>query len=497
MSNQSNTSNDKPRTVQDIIDDIKEKSADGTYIFRGEPECNDKVSSNLWRELDAVKVKYSDITEIQSGIIADAREYAENEKSDFEILTDVQHYGGKTNLIDFTTDYNIALFFACYGSPTKCGRVIILQETEEIKEMLRHPQTPEIRVCAQKSVFVEPPKGYIEQKYKVICMPKDLKLLILQHLRENLPDEISPKTIYNDIHGFIRGQKDYWLAYRDFYSGLDLQNKASKARNLKEKRKACKEAIENYTKALDQNLELSQVYNNRGEAYKDIDEYDIAIEDFDKTIQLNPNDAGAYSNRGAVYNNKGDFDVAIADLEEAIQLNPNYAGAYNNRGKSYNDKGEFDRAITDYDKAIELNPNDAETYNNRGVAYHNKGEIDRAIIDFNKAIQQNPNYANAYNNRGVAYSDKGEFDHAIADYHKAIKLNPDDANAYNNRADAYDKQGELDLAIQDYNKAIELNPDFAKAYNNRGAAYGKKRDYNRAIEDFNMAVDLNADYAYA
>ena len=81
MSNQSNTSNDMPRTVQDIIDDIEENSADGTYIFRGEPECHEKVSSNLWRELDAVKVKYSNIREIQSKIIADAREYADPPKA--------------------------------------------------------------------------------------------------------------------------------------------------------------------------------------------------------------------------------------------------------------------------------------------------------------------------------------------------------------------------------------------------------------------------------
>ena len=181
MSNQSNTSNDKPRTVQDIINDIKEKSADGTYIFRGEPECNDVVSSNLWRELDAINAEYHDIREIQSGIIEDARKYPDAQKSDFEILTDIQHYGGKTNLIDFSIDYNVALFFACYGSSAECGRVIILRETEELKKLLRHPQTPEIRVCAQKSVFVEPPKGYIEQEYKVICIPKDLKLLILYH----------------------------------------------------------------------------------------------------------------------------------------------------------------------------------------------------------------------------------------------------------------------------------------------------------------------------
>ena len=242
MSNQSNTSNDKPHTVQDIIDDIKEKSADGTYIFRGEPECNEKVSSNLWRELDAIKAKYSDIKEIQSGIIGDAREYADPQKSDFEILTDIQHYGGKTNLVDFTTCYNIALFFACYGSPTECGRIIILQKTEDIKEMLRHPQTPEIRVCAQKSVFVEPPKGYIEQKYKVIYIQKDLKLLMLQYLRENLPDKISPKTIYKDIHGFIKSNNEYWLT-EIFIAGSTHKKRRVKQKPAKKSKKHVKQPL--------------------------------------------------------------------------------------------------------------------------------------------------------------------------------------------------------------------------------------------------------------
>ena len=497
MSNQSNTPNDKPRTVQDIIDDIKEKSADGTYIFRGEPECHEKVSSNLWRELETVKEKYSDIKEIQSGIIADAREYAEKEQSDFEILTDIQHYGGKTNLIDFSTDYNVALFFACYGSPAECGRIIILQKIEELKQILRHPQTPEIRVCAQKSVFVEPPKGYIEQEYEIICIPEDLKLLVLQHLRQNLPDEISPTTIYNDIHGFIRSQNDYWLAYRDFYSGIAAQNKVDEARTLKEKRKTCTEAIEHYTNALNQNLELSPVYNNRGTAYKDIDEHGLAIADFEKAIRLNPDEAGAYSNRGAVYNNKGDFDLAIEDFNKAIRLNPDYAGAYNNRGKAYNDKGDFDCAIVDFEKAIELNPDEAEPYNNRGTSYRKKGEVDRAIIDFNRAIQLNRNYANAYSNRGNAYSKKDDYNRAIDDFTKAIQLKPNDANIYRNRGIAYGKKDDYDRAIDDFTKAIQLKPNDAIAYNNRGITYSEVDKFDLAIQDFDEAIKLNPDYALA
>ena len=76
-SNQSNTANDKPRTVEDIIRAIQEKSADGAYIFRGESECNNKVSSNLFRELDAINAKYSDIKEVEAGIVADAKAYTD------------------------------------------------------------------------------------------------------------------------------------------------------------------------------------------------------------------------------------------------------------------------------------------------------------------------------------------------------------------------------------------------------------------------------------
>ncbi|MYK95967.1 FRG domain-containing protein, partial [Candidatus Poribacteria bacterium] len=109
-SNQPNISNDKPHTVEDIIRAIETKSADGNYIFRGEPECYQKISSNLFRELDAINAQYSNIQEIEAGIVAEAKSYTDKIDNS-EILYDLQHYGGKTNLIDFTTDYNVALFF--------------------------------------------------------------------------------------------------------------------------------------------------------------------------------------------------------------------------------------------------------------------------------------------------------------------------------------------------------------------------------------------------
>ena len=478
MLNQSSGSNSKLRTVQDVIRAIEKKCDDGTCIFRGEPECNKQVSSNLFRELKDVKAKYSDIKHVQAEIVAAVKAYTKaytDKTDDYEILTDLQHYGGKTNLIDFTTDYNVALFFACYGAPSEDGRIIILQETKEIRELLSRPQTPEIRVSAQKSVFVEPSKGYIEQRYEEICIPRDLKLLILQHLREALEHEISPRTIYNDIHGFIRSHNDNWIANRNFYSGLASQNQVDETTTLDEKHEVLKKTIEHYTNALEQNLQLPGIYNNRGNAYNDLNEHEMAIADFNAAIELKPDYAGAYSNRANAYTNIGDVDRAIADLDKAIDLKPDDARVFYNRGNAYKSKNDFDHAISDFNAAIRLKPDFAEAHNNRGIVYNDGAKQDLAIADFRKAIDLKPDYAEAYSSRGTSYYEKNNVDDAIVDYTKAIELKPNYTEAYNNRGLAYVKKGKVDDAIVDLSKAIDLNPNYADAYRNRGDAYNEKK----------------------
>ncbi len=45
-------------------------------------------------------------------------------KSNFEVLSKMQHYGLPTRLLDFTTNSLVALFFACSGSPKDNARVL-------------------------------------------------------------------------------------------------------------------------------------------------------------------------------------------------------------------------------------------------------------------------------------------------------------------------------------------------------------------------------------
>ena len=98
--------------ILEIIGKIAKMSADGDYIYRGEQECYEKVSSNLWRELKELNLLNLDIKEVKKRELEEAKRYS-NKTDDFEILIELQHFGGKTNLIDFTTNHYVALFFAC------------------------------------------------------------------------------------------------------------------------------------------------------------------------------------------------------------------------------------------------------------------------------------------------------------------------------------------------------------------------------------------------
>ncbi len=490
-------SKSKLRTVDEIIDEIEKKTTDGDYIFRGEAKCHKKVSSSLYRELKAVKLKYSDIADVQTEIVDAAKEYID-EKEKFEILTALQHYGGKTNLIDFTTDDKVALFFACYGHPDKSGRVIILQKTEAVKKMLKYPRGSVKRAADQDSVFIQPPDGFIDPDNEdIINIPKDLKLLILEHLQGRLDREISPKTIYNDIQGFISSQNAYWMAYREFYNGRSEKDKGDEAKIPEEKQKAYRKAITHYTNALVLDLQQAAIYNNRGNTYVVISETKKGIDDFNKAIELHPDYANAYVNRGEAYLHQGEIEKAINDFNIAIELQPEFAEAYNNRGLAFVRSGKDDKGINDFNTAIELQPEFAAAYNNRGNVYDDKGDFDKAIADFNTAIALKSDFVDAYVNRGVAYGKRDKFDEGINSLTNAININQYHAGAYYNLGNVYLLTGEFEKAIANYDMSLKLDPDDAISYCHRGLAQLNLREWDRAKTDLTTAKNKGIDIIVA
>ena len=525
--NHANPQSERNR-IYEIIHEINQTPADGDYIYRGEPERFEKVSSTLYRQLEKARVEAPGdmVEEVQSAELERARRFTDK-TDEIEILTELQHFGGKTNLIDFTTDSYLALFFACYGpdSLEKDGRVILQDRNGAVKGWIRKPHNPGpgSRVDAQKSIFVKPPEGVVVPDKEVV-IPKDLKQPILTFLATQ-ESPISLESVYHDLHGFIRSQEIRWGNWTEFGKAETWQSKGDATDNLEEKREYYQKAAGHFTRAIKRQPDFAEAYYNRGLVHHKNDKVDLAIDDYNKVIELKPRFTAAYNNRGLAYYDKNELDLAIQDYDTAISINPHDVFAYNNRGNAYTATGQHDRAIGDFDAAISVNPRDATTYCNRGRTYVRKSEFDKAIEDFSKAIRLEPddavnylnrgktyrlldrldlaiedyttalllkpNHVDAHNSRGVVYSSKGEHELAIADYNKAIELNPDFAGAYYNRGTGYVATGEFDKAIEDLSKAIELEPNSVDAHVNRGKAYQKKAEFDKAIQNYNTAIRLD------
>ena len=95
--------------VREKIQEIEDKTLDGNYIFRGEPKCYTEVSSGLWRVFRQRLRDDLDIELIQREMVINhARQHLSGSisnnnfgtgHSDLQILIQLQHYGGKTNLV--------------------------------------------------------------------------------------------------------------------------------------------------------------------------------------------------------------------------------------------------------------------------------------------------------------------------------------------------------------------------------------------------------------
>ncbi len=451
--------------VEDLIAEIRAKCVGGHFVFRGTPRVHsnaknkDGVNSSLYRWAKDAINQYYKPSDIEKEIVEKARKHFPAQTSNIEILTVLRHYGGRVNLIDFSRNLYVALFFACNGEFGEDGEITIVDTDKCVKlkeidyaELAKNSggdlgiiepsqiQESRARVAAQDSVFLHSSDGYINEKlFTPHTIPQDLKENVLNHIEEF--NNITIDTIYNDIIGFISNEKNYETAAMCFYQG----NKETSSGNHEK-------AIHYYNKAIEINPQDAEAYFNRGNVKAALGNHEEAIQDYNKALEINPQSAEAFNNRGNAKAEIGNQKEAIQDFDQAIEVNPHSAEAFNNRGTAKTNLHQHEEAIQDYNKALEINPQSAEAFNNRGTVKAKLGNQKEAIQDFDQAIEINPQLAEAYFSRGLAKAILDNHTEAITDLDQAIAINPQDAEAYHARG--FVKQNMGDEAGAEEDRAI-------------------------------------------
>ena len=209
---------DTPQEVADILRAASAAYATEQFVFRGEPELYPSVTSTLARRWNTDSPEA--LRALVAGSLKKARQYLSDEETeDLNLSAAIQHMGGATNLVDFSTEVWVALFFACLDAhvqPDKetTGRLYALKrEAEEpgilIRSLKDRSTSPvqQSRWDQQRGVVVIPETGTVPFSIlEVIAIIKpEHKVPINQFLRSI---GVSTETMFKDLEGYMRYEQN-------------------------------------------------------------------------------------------------------------------------------------------------------------------------------------------------------------------------------------------------------------------------------------------------
>ena len=113
------------------------------------------------------------------------------------------------------------------------------------------------------------------------------------------------------------------------------------------------DAVEDYTDAMLQKLNIVDVFYKRGNCKFRLGDTSGALKDFTKYVSIDKHNPEAYYYKGLLEYDAGNYSVVIKDLNRAIELNPNHESAYFKRGMAKEKIGDKKGCCSDLKIAID------------------------------------------------------------------------------------------------------------------------------------------------
>lgn len=132
-------------------------------------------------------------------------------------------------------------------------------------------------------------------------------------------------------------------------------------------------------------------WGNRGRINLLEKKYREAIFDFSKAIEIKSDNSNLYVNKGLAYAFLKQFDSAYINFSEAIRYDSSNYKAYSNRSLLLLQLKKPLEALNDITSSIILNPNFAEGWANKAFIEYRLNNIDQALISIDKAIEIDSN----------------------------------------------------------------------------------------------------------
>jgi tetratricopeptide (TPR) repeat protein len=313
--------------------------------------------------------------------------------------------------------------------------------------------------------------------------------------------------LFAPVFVFAQSPKKYFEAAEKFLEGKNY-----------------KEALTNYSKALELDPKYEKAYIARASLYEKQNQKSEALEDYKRLQAMAPKDKENYYNAGrllvdlkkypeadlmfskALERDKG-YSEAITDKIKVLHILGNYAQGLIITQMGLDDKKDH---ISYYNHAVMLDS--LKNYAEAEKFYKNsKNDESKFIpayfglalvqVKLNKntdalktceeGLAKDPNNADMYFARSVVMGDKKDFQTALNDITRVILSKPAPV-AYKQRASYYEKLGQYQNAINDYIQVVKLDDKDWDAYFRKAAAHEQMQNYKAALIDYNKMAILAA-----
>jgi tetratricopeptide (TPR) repeat protein len=163
-------------------------------------------------------------------------------------------------------------------------------------------------------------------------------------------------------------------------------------------------------------------------------------------LKAGKDQAVAWNELGNLYRGLNDYDNALAAYQKADELDPDHVDV--------NDSAEY--------LYSESNEGSAHVLTELGELLFKSGSYHEASNCFRKTIERDPLNAQAYINLALCLMYQSKFEDAVPLYVKSIGLLHDDkdkAEAWNQLGNVYRRLNDYENAVDAYQNAVELSND--------------------------------------
>lgn len=296
-------------------------------------------------------------------------------------------------------------------------------------------------------------------------------------------------------------------------------------------RKKAQEAVDLLLPGIKKVPGVPAAWNNLGNAYAQLENYEQARKAYQQAIDLQPKFADAYSNLGLLFIKERRYEDAISSFRQALEISPDHPPFLYDLAVSQTQGRLFQDAEATYARLSKLDPNDPRVWNNYGGVLLELNKKDEARRAYKKSLQLNPRHAKALGNLGRIALNERDNMKALEYLQKALAIDPNDIGTIENLGNVYIQMRDYDrgleavrtlrpqmknpapgslvmcsilfhagkdeTAIEECNRAIQSDSTRSWAFLQRGAVQLGRGQYDDAIADFVRASELDATDVYA